>query len=329
MRNYSRFIEKIFPSKKSVASHPRVTPMTSPTTAVNKGTYDIKENVYVKYPQSKEAADLLKRGISLFQEKKLQDARRSLDLATKSLSDVLPSDHPLLGIAYNNLAESMRNLIPPRKFSSSLENNMNHFNNDTDKETFYFNDIRELYEKALKIHTCDYSKNALLAQLDTLYDNFGSYLKDHERDYQGALKYFELSRTLRSKTLLSLAISAKNDTKNNKEGVKISDNDTNNSRNNGNEASSETSSKTDSTTEITPSMIKPVIKLLCKTLNEIGECHMGMNESKKAKEQFDIAKQKLEENFVVSDNVITNNWLVVDGEARKLYERVIKNLKNS
>jgi tetratricopeptide (TPR) repeat protein len=100
----------------------------------------------------------------------------------------LPEKHQVLGLIYNNLAEAMRK-IPLNQLKD---------------KGFHYNNIKELYENVIKIWTSKENENdEIYEYLATLYNNYGMYLFENLKEFDGSLEKFRESYTLRLKILLN------------------------------------------------------------------------------------------------------------------------------
>lgn len=141
----------------------------------------LKENVYEKYPKSKPFADKLKYAYSLHEEAKYEEARKAFDESVANLSKHLPEDHPLMAIAYNNLAEALRKTMDL-------------------KGDFIYKDVEHLYNLSLSIMLKPEYYDYFEENIGTLYNNYGVYYLE-KKEYQKAIEKLEKSREVREKIL--------------------------------------------------------------------------------------------------------------------------------
>jgi tetratricopeptide (TPR) repeat protein len=148
-----------------------------------------------QYPKAKRAIENFQLGNELSEKNQFLKSRVLLDDACQELSKELPENHQILGLCYNNLAETMRKLSP-----TILK-----------EKNFHYKNIKELYEMVVKIWTCNENKNSpdVLSCLGTLYNNYGTYYFENVNDYEKALEKFNLAYEVRLNTLINSSFEQK------------------------------------------------------------------------------------------------------------------------
>eukprot|EP01080_Neovahlkampfia_damariscottae_P008709 gene8709-655_t len=140
--------------------------------------YSTQEDIFIKYPKAKPHGDVLKQAIMFFETNKLEEATKLFEESSTNLSEELPKNHPLLGIAFNNFAECLRKHSP-----KEIEK------------------IEKLYQISLDIWTEKENENIFSSQLGTLYNNIGLFYLENKKDYEKALENFNKSEILRYELL--------------------------------------------------------------------------------------------------------------------------------
>ena len=113
---------------------------------------------FQKYPKALEHVKRFQIARGLFEKRDFLEARRIYDESVFNLSNELPSDHFVLAIAYNDLAECLRK-CDLSKFQSAR-----------------FNNVVELFEKSISIMLLPANQDTFLEQIGTLYNNYGNQM---------------------------------------------------------------------------------------------------------------------------------------------------------
>jgi tetratricopeptide (TPR) repeat protein len=149
------------------------------------------ENMFETYPNAITPAENLKKGLRLFMENNFLDARKMLDKAAHELSLIMPEDHPLLAIAYNNLAECIKNAPEPSR-------------------EYNYNDINVLYLNSINIWMKQGDNEEHFETIATITSNYGVWNLEKGKHAE-ALPWFQRALSYRRR-LSAKSASANNDT---------------------------------------------------------------------------------------------------------------------
>jgi hypothetical protein len=108
------------------------------------------QDIFVTFPKAKPHGETLKKAISFFESNNLKEATKLFEESSTNLSQELPKNHPLLGIAFNNYAECLRKHSPTE-----------------------IQKIEQLYTTSLDIWTHEENETIFSSQLGTLFNNIG------------------------------------------------------------------------------------------------------------------------------------------------------------
>ena len=141
------------------------------------------------------AAKDLKTAFEVFQESNFAQSRTLFESSISVLEDELrqyQKDSPLLAVAYNNIAETLRTMyMQQAQQSDGVQQNGSY--------KYNFKDIFPLFKKSEEIWLAREEKEEFAHEVATLYNNMGLFLMDNPNTLQDAIKMFGKSETMRRK----------------------------------------------------------------------------------------------------------------------------------